>query len=305
MLSCGMAAVMPVSSVTAVLLRRLIIVSNVLPIRGRKEAHGWEFEWDQDALVAQAKVGRQGPNSAYARQCQKEHSLCFLATRLAGCRMTALAAAANQMQGNPNTWYKQRAQHQQTLCELMCVCVCVQEGIPEEYDVVYVGSLSVDVDPREQDVSHEGERQCSCRRQQPQLVAYVRIRAAVRVWRHKGQMGQQSGVAVSAGCKLQRGSVRATISRFAAQQRQDKRDNGGSAAGLAVSSAAAALITQCTPLCAAKRMISQGSTCAAVCCLLVFVQDVSVQLKQMYNCAPVFIDQDVRDKYYKGMTPCS
>lgn len=25
-----------------------------------------------------------------------------------------------------------------------------------------------------------------------------------------------------------------------------------------------------------------------------------MQLKQMYNCAPVFIDQDVRDKYYKG-----
>jgi hypothetical protein len=26
-----------------------------------------------------------------------------------------------------------------------------------------------------------------------------------------------------------------------------------------------------------------------------------VQLKQMYNCAPVFIDPDVRDKYYKGV----
>lgn len=25
-----------------------------------------------------------------------------------------------------------------------------------------------------------------------------------------------------------------------------------------------------------------------------------MQLKQMYNCAPVFIDPDVRDKYYKG-----
>lgn len=29
-------------------------------------------------------------------------------------------------------------------------------------------------------------------------------------------------------------------------------------------------------------------------------QDVSMQLKQLYNCAPVFIDQDVKDKYYKG-----
>jgi hypothetical protein len=25
-----------------------------------------------------------------------------------------------------------------------------------------------------------------------------------------------------------------------------------------------------------------------------------MQLKQLYNCAPVFIDQDVKDKYYKG-----
>jgi hypothetical protein len=29
-------------------------------------------------------------------------------------------------------------------------------------------------------------------------------------------------------------------------------------------------------------------------------QDVSLQLKQLFNCAPVFIDPDVRDKYYKG-----
>jgi hypothetical protein len=29
----------------------------------------------------------------------------------------------------------------------------MQEGIPDEYDVVYVGSLGVEVDPREQDVS--------------------------------------------------------------------------------------------------------------------------------------------------------
>jgi len=39
---------------------------------------------------------------------------------------------------------------------------------------------------------------------------------------------------------------------------------------------------------------------AVLVVLLLCVQDVSVQLKQMYNCAPVFIDQDVRDKYYKG-----
>lgn len=35
---------------------RLIIVSNILPLRAKKGASDWEFEWDEDALVAQAKV---------------------------------------------------------------------------------------------------------------------------------------------------------------------------------------------------------------------------------------------------------
>ncbi|WIA31619.1 hypothetical protein OEZ86_002503 [Tetradesmus obliquus] len=59
---------------------RLIIVSNVLPIRAKREPEGWQFEWDEDALVAQAK-----------------------------------------------------------------------EGIPDEFEVIYVGSLSVDVDVMEQE----------------------------------------------------------------------------------------------------------------------------------------------------------
>lgn len=38
--------------------------------------------------------------------------------------------------------------------DVCCICaVWLQEGIPEEYDVVYVGSLSVEVDTRDQDVS--------------------------------------------------------------------------------------------------------------------------------------------------------
>jgi hypothetical protein len=37
--------------------RRLLIVSNHLPVRMKSSAAGgWEFEWDEDALVAQAKV---------------------------------------------------------------------------------------------------------------------------------------------------------------------------------------------------------------------------------------------------------
>lgn len=35
---------------------RLMIVSNVLPIRAKRLPEGWDFEWDEDALVAQAKV---------------------------------------------------------------------------------------------------------------------------------------------------------------------------------------------------------------------------------------------------------
>ncbi|KAG2502215.1 hypothetical protein HYH03_000701 [Edaphochlamys debaryana] len=36
---------------------RLIIVSNHLPLRTKRGASGWEFEWDEDALVGQAKEG--------------------------------------------------------------------------------------------------------------------------------------------------------------------------------------------------------------------------------------------------------
>lgn len=38
---------------------RFIFVSNHLPIRCNKSADGstWDFAWDDDALIAQAKVG--------------------------------------------------------------------------------------------------------------------------------------------------------------------------------------------------------------------------------------------------------
>lgn len=41
-----------------VLLSRVIIVSNHLPVRAKRSEDGasWEFDWDEDALVAQAKV---------------------------------------------------------------------------------------------------------------------------------------------------------------------------------------------------------------------------------------------------------
>lgn len=46
---------------------RLITVSNQLPIRMKKAAagngasHSWEFEWDEDSLVYQAKAGIEQP----------------------------------------------------------------------------------------------------------------------------------------------------------------------------------------------------------------------------------------------------
>ncbi|GAX81965.1 hypothetical protein CEUSTIGMA_g9393.t1 [Chlamydomonas eustigma] len=36
---------------------RVVIVSNQLPLRVKKGTSGWDFEWDEDALVAQAKDG--------------------------------------------------------------------------------------------------------------------------------------------------------------------------------------------------------------------------------------------------------
>ena len=43
---------------------RVIIVSNQLPVRVKAHPRGgWAFEWDEDALVAQAKVRRDGHNA--------------------------------------------------------------------------------------------------------------------------------------------------------------------------------------------------------------------------------------------------
>lgn len=49
---------------------RLIIVSNHLPLRVKRGATGWEFEWDEDALVGQAKVREQ--------PCQAKWRLAFV-----------------------------------------------------------------------------------------------------------------------------------------------------------------------------------------------------------------------------------
>jgi trehalose 6-phosphate synthase/phosphatase len=50
--------------------RRLIFVSNHLPlIAKRDEVSGWTFEWDEDALIAQAKEGLPGEFEAVYVGC--------------------------------------------------------------------------------------------------------------------------------------------------------------------------------------------------------------------------------------------
>jgi len=50
--------------------RRLILVSNHLPIKSKQSADGssWDFEWDEDALIAQAHV-RLLAHDALPRPC--------------------------------------------------------------------------------------------------------------------------------------------------------------------------------------------------------------------------------------------
>jgi hypothetical protein len=46
---------------------RLVIVANQLPVRVKRIDDGWDYEWDEDALVAQAKVRSDDASSSYAR----------------------------------------------------------------------------------------------------------------------------------------------------------------------------------------------------------------------------------------------
>ncbi len=67
---------------------RLIMVSNQLPVRMKRReggappegGHGWEFEWDEDSLVGQAKAGIEQPQ--------------FQAIQARGARRGASGAAA-------------------------------------------------------------------------------------------------------------------------------------------------------------------------------------------------------------------
>ncbi|KAF6264985.1 trehalose-6-phosphate synthase/phosphatase [Scenedesmus sp. NREL 46B-D3] len=126
---------------------RLIIVSNVLPIRAKREAEGWQFEWDEDALVAQAKVCRTSGSSRGD-------------TPPLTAAAAAVAAAAESR------------------------ATAVVEGVPDEFEVVFVGSLSVDVDVMEQEeVALQLKQQHNC--------APVFIAPDVREKYYKGFCKQQ------------------------------------------------------------------------------------------------------------------
>jgi hypothetical protein len=51
-----------------------MIVSNVLPIRAKRLPEGWDFEWDEDALVAQAKVILQQRQQQQQQQQQQREA---------------------------------------------------------------------------------------------------------------------------------------------------------------------------------------------------------------------------------------
>lgn len=99
---------------------RLIIVSNQLPIRAKKKAqaepgdvHTWEFEWDEDSLVFQAKAGIEQPQFDNIQA-----SLCRPQWRASACCLTR--EAADKDSGGPS-------------------------------QVLHVGALGAEVEPSEQE----------------------------------------------------------------------------------------------------------------------------------------------------------
>lgn len=51
--------------------------------------------------------------------------------------------------------------------------------------------------------------------------------------------------------------------------------------------------------CAARLAVRQGSLTPQNCPLGA-VQAVAAQLKRLYNCCPVFLEKELKEKYYKG-----
>lgn len=120
--------------------RRVIIVSNHLPLRTKRGAAGWEFEWDEDALVAQAKVRHLGsaalPRTLPLPAIASAHA-CWLGGRSGGSAAGQRASATGLSSHCP-TW---------SLAALL-----LKDGIPTELDVLYVGTLPIEASPEEEEV---------------------------------------------------------------------------------------------------------------------------------------------------------
>ena len=151
---------------------RYILVSNHLPVKASRENEdaGWNFELDVDALVVQAKARNPAPCPPPSLHTEQDttgspinqfgHVLaCAI---VSGHQHSAVSQVSSSrlcshiktpapytfpwsLVGSLIQSYASRSSSHMTLA-------APQEGIDEEYQIMYVGSLSVEVDPMDQDV---------------------------------------------------------------------------------------------------------------------------------------------------------
>ncbi len=75
---------------------RLIIVSNHLPLRVKRGASSWEFEWDEDALVGQAKASELLWTREVTGRSMAERLAPLLCRR--ACRLTLRSCTLDRFQ---------------------------------------------------------------------------------------------------------------------------------------------------------------------------------------------------------------
>ena len=154
---------------------RFIFVSNHLPVRCARGETGWEFEWDEDALIAQAKVwllsmaahasklfllingGTVSPQPLAATVGTTSHSglggpQCFALSAVhEPSRSSELGPAARAA-----VWWPGAGTGEDYMAAVPGVtewnCCLVQEGVGEDLEVMFVGCLPVEIDFAEQEV---------------------------------------------------------------------------------------------------------------------------------------------------------
>lgn len=113
------------------------MVANQLPLRAIAEpSGGHRFEWDEDSLIGQAKV-----------------LACFSAVRLCAARSTwSCTPCMSHHAFMLNTPALENPSS--SLIMILWCCFLLQEGIDPSMEVVFVGSLPVDVPPESQEVRY-------------------------------------------------------------------------------------------------------------------------------------------------------